>query len=43
MDLTIEVENYKLNIRAAGIIENKGNIEVNKTLWMDRNKQNRWI
>ena len=30
MDLTIEIENYKLNIRAAGIIEHNGKILLHK-------------
>ena len=35
MDLTIEVENYKLNIRAAGIIEHNGKILVHKEISKD--------
>lgn len=35
MDLTIEVENYKLNIRAAGIIEHNGKILVHKEITKD--------
>ena len=35
MDLTINVENYKLNIRAAGIIEHNGKILVHKEISKD--------
>lgn len=35
MDLTINIENYKLNIRAAGIIEHNGKILVHKEISKD--------
>ena len=35
MDLTINVENYKLNIRSAGIIEHNGKILVHKEITKD--------
>ena len=43
MDLTIDVEDYKLNVRAAGVIIHNNKVLVHKKIRIRQRCRNDWI